>query len=342
MKKIALELSGGADSAAAAVILLEKGFDVTGLFLRLGPSGNGDDLASARSVADKLGVELIVLDMRDFFEKEIIKPFAAEYSAGRTPNPCVECNEKIKFGAALDFALENGFDSVATGHYAGTEEKDGGVFLKRAKSSKDQSYFLYRLTREKLAKILFPLGDLEKSQARATAERAGLAAARRRDSRELCFVPDGDYRSYLRSLGISSPRGKFVDSDGKVLGEHEGIINYTVGQRKGLGAFGKPTFAIKISAENNVVVLGGAREVRSKELLIDGLNFIAVDSLKSPVRANVKIRFRAAEKPATLFPEGDAVRAVFDEPLRAAAPGQSAVFYSGDLVLGGGRISEVR
>lgn len=340
MKKIAIGLSGGVDSATAAHLLLEQGYDVTGIILRLKPGELADsDIADAQRIANHLGIELRVLDRRDIFKKSVIEPFVSEYLAARTPNPCIECNEKIKFGAMLDYALEIGCDAVATGHYAAIEERDGRFLLKRSQSAKDQSYFLYRLSQFQLSHAVFPLEGLEKTQIRETAEKAGLPVAEKGDSQEICFVPNDDYIAYLSSLGIRSPKGNFVDIDGNILGTHDGIINYTIGQRKGLGAFGKPMFVTGISAENNTVTIGENGSQYSRGLVADKMNYIAFDSLEAPIRAQVKIRFRAKPEPALITPNADGTATmVFDEPQRSVTPGQSAVIYDGDIVVGGGRI----
>ncbi len=340
MKKIAIGLSGGVDSATAAHLLLEQGCDVTGIILRLKPGELADnDIADAQKIADFLGIKLHVLDRREFFKDSVIDPFVSEYLAARTPNPCIECNSSIKFGAMLDYALEIGCDGIATGHYAAIEEKDGRFLLKRSKSAKDQSYFLYRLNQFQLSRAVFPLEGLEKPQIREIAEKAGLPVAEKGDSQEICFVPNDDYIAYLSSLGITSPKGDFVDINGNVLGTHNGIINYTIGQRKGLGAFGKPMFVTGISAESNTVTIGENGSQYSRSLIADRMNYIAVDALTQPVRADVKIRFRAKAEPALITPNTDGtVTIVFDEPQRSVTPGQSAVIYSADTVIGGGRI----
>ncbi len=340
MKKIAIGLSGGVDSAAAAYLLLEKGYDVTGIILRLKPESLADaDISDAKRIADRLGIELRVLDRREIFKKNVIDPFVSEYLAARTPNPCVECNNTIKFGTMLDYALEIGCDGIATGHYARIEENCGRFLLKKSQSPKDQSYFLYRLRQHQLSHTVFPLEGMEKAEIREIAEKAGLPVARKGDSQEICFVPNDDYISYLASLGVTSPKGDFVDTNGNVIGTHNGIINYTVGQRKGLGAFGKPMFVTGISAENNTVTIGENGTQYSIGLIADRLNFIPFDSLEASIMADVKIRFRAKPEPATLTPKSDGtVHIVFDEPQRSVTPGQSAVFYDGDTVIGGGRI----
>lgn len=340
MKKIAIGLSGGVDSSAAALLLLEQGYDVTGVILRLKPGNYADsDISDAQKIADCLGIELRILDRRDYFKTNVIDPFVGEYLAARTPNPCVECNAAVKFGTMLDYALEIGCEGIATGHYAKIEEKDGRFLLKRSESAKDQSYFLYRLNQFQLSRAIFPLEGMAKEEIRLKAEKAGLPVARKGDSQEICFVPDDDYIAYLTSLGITSPKGNFIDKNGVVLGTHNGIINYTIGQRKGLGAFGKPMFVTAMNAENNTVTIGENGSQYSRGFVADKLNFIAFDKLEEPIRANVKIRFKAKEQPALITPNADGtVTVVFDEPQRSVTPGQSAVFYDGDIILGGGRI----
>lgn len=340
VKKIAVGMSGGVDSSAAAQILLEQGYDVMGIILRLKPENGADnDIEDAKKIAAKLGIELKVLDRREFFKKSVIEPFISEYLSARTPNPCVECNFAIKFGAMLDYALENGCDGIATGHYAKIEEENGRFLLKRSESSKDQSYFLYRLNQFQLSHSIFPLEGMEKSVIREKAEAAGIHVAEKKDSQEICFVPDDDYISYLSSLGITSPKGNFIDANGNILGEHNGIINYTIGQRKGLGAFGKPMFVTKISSAENTVTIGENGSQYSSGLIADRLNFIPFDELCEPFKANAKIRFRAKEQPAMIIPDSDStVKVIFDEPQRSVTPGQSVVFYSGNTVIGGGRI----
>lgn len=340
MKKIAIGLSGGVDSSTAAHLLLQQGFDVTGIILRLKPDSLADaDIADARRIADALGIELHVLDRREIFRKSVIEPFVSEYLAARTPNPCVECNAAIKFGVMLDYALEIGCDGIATGHYAKIEEKDGRFLLRRSESAKDQSYFLYRLNQFQLAHSMFPLEGMEKEKIREIAEKANLPVAKKGDSQEICFVPNDDYIAYLTAMGISSPKGNFIDKSGNILGTHNGIINYTIGQRKGLGAFGKPMFVTGINAADNTVTIGENGSQYSRGLVADRLNFIAVEELTEPMRADVKIRFRAKEQPATVTPNGDGtVTVIFDEPQRSVTPGQGAVFYDGDIIIGGGRI----
>ena len=284
-----------------------------------------------------------MLDLREFFKEKIIEPFVGEYLAARTPNPCIECNGIIKFGAMLDYAVSKGCNALATGHYAKIEQSGGRFLLKKADSVKDQSYFLYRLTQAQLSRAVFPLAGMDKTQIRAIAESAGLPVAKKHDSQEICFVPNDDYSAYLASLGVTSPPGDIVDGSGNVLGTHNGIINYTVGQRKGLGAYGKPMFVTGLDSERNAVVIGENGAQYGIGLVADRLNLIDRDVVTEPFRASVRIRFRAKEQPALIIPEGDGFRAIFDEPQRSITPGQSAVIYDGETVVGGGRIiSQIR
>ena len=340
MKKLAVGLSGGVDSSAAARILLERGYDVMGIILRLKPLDGADsDISDAEKIAKKLGIELRVVDKREFFKKSVIEPFVGEYLSARTPNPCVECNYALKFGAMLEYALENGCDGIATGHYAGAEKCGNRILLKKSISAKDQSYFLYRLNQFQLSHSVFPLEGLEKSFIRQKAEECGIHVAEKKDSQEICFVPDDDYIAYLSSLGVTSPKGNFIDKEGNILGTHNGIINYTIGQRKGLGAFGKPMFVTGISAENNTVTIGENGSQYRSSLVADRVNWIAFDKVDSPIQVQAKIRFKAKEQPATVTPNPDGTVTVeFTEPQRSVTPGQSVVFYDGDIVLGGGRI----
>ena len=326
MKKIAVGLSGGVDSCTAAYLLREQGYEVMGITLRLKQGSLADaDIDDARRIAEALGIELEVLDLREFFKEKIIEPFVGEYLAARTPNPCIECNGIIKFGAMLDYAVSKGCDTFLT------SDIKYDVFL------------LYRLTQAQLSRAVFPLAGMDKTQIRAIAESAGLPVAKKHDSQEICFVPNDDYSAYLASLGVTSPPGDIVDGRGNVLGTHNGIINYTVGQRKGLGAYGKPMFVTGLDSERNAVVIGENGAQYGIGLVADRLNLIDRDAVTEPFRASVRIRFRAKEQPALIIPEGDGFRAIFDEPQRSITPGQSAVIYDGETVVGGGRIiSQIR
>lgn len=335
--KVAVGLSGGVDSAVAAYLLREQGYEVMGITLLLKPGESDADVSDAIAVARSLGIEHKILDRRDLFREKIINPFADEYVNGRTPNPCIECNQVIKFGAMLDYALENGCDKLATGHYAACEFTDGRYLLKKSDSPKDQSYFLYRLNEFQLSKIIFPVTVKDKEDIRQTAQQAGIPVADKKDSLEICFVPDDNYVGYLASIGITSPAGNIISKDGTVMGKHSGIINYTVGQRKGIGAYGRPMFVTDINASDNTVTIGDNGEQYSSSLTADRVSFIG-DVPTEPFRAEVKIRFRAKQVPALVTPFEGGFTVDFDEPQRSVTPGQSAVIYDGDTVLGGGRI----
>ncbi len=352
-KRVMLGMSGGVDSSVAALLLLKAGYDVTGVTMRLRPdeymqqSAAGgccslDDIDDARRVAYKLGIDHLVLNFQDTFEKDVIDYFARQYAEGLTPNPCIACNRYVKFDAMLRRAQALDFDYIATGHYAIIEQNDAGRWLlKKAPASKDQSYVLYSFTQEQLSHTLMPLGDYTKPQARAMAEEAGLPVAHKPDSQEICFVENNDYAGFIENYtGTKAPAGNFLDADGKVIGRHHGITHYTIGQRKGLGAaFGKPMYVTKIDTIHNTVSLGEEGSQYSRFLTAADLNFIPFDTLDSARRTQVKVRYQAHPADATLIPlEGGKVRVEFDTPQRAVTPGQAVVFYDGDLVLGGGTI----
>jgi len=336
-KKVFVGMSGGVDSSVAAAILLEKGYQVEGISLILTENQENAGIFDAKAVADVLGIPLHVFDMKKEFKNSVISNFIEEYRAGRTPNPCIVCNEKIKFGLMLDKALEMGADYLATGHYAKIEEGNGRFELKAADSAKDQSYFLYRLNQHQLSHILFPMADMEKVDTRELARKYGLPVAEKSDSQEICFIPDDDYVKYLKeAAGVIPVPGDFVNLQGEKIGEHKGIINYTIGQRKGLGAFGEPMFVTKIDAKTNEVVLAPNGYQQSIEFIVENLS----EPITSETILDVKIRFRAPRVPAKIIPINEkAVKVAFIEPQRAITPGQSAVFYSGDTVISGGYIS---
>ena len=313
-----------------------------GITLRLKQGSLADaDIADARRIAEALGIELEVLDLREYFKEKIIEPFVGEYFAARTPNPCIECNGIIKFGAMLDYAVSKGCNALATGHYAKIEQSGGRFLLKKADSVKDQSYFLYRLTQAQLSRAVFPLAGMDKTQIRAIAESAGLPVAKKHDSQEICFVPNDDYSAYLASLGVTSPPGDIVDGRGNVLGTHNGIINYTVGQRKGLGVSAdRPLYVLSKDAKHNTVLLGDDAELFSSALLASRVNWIITPPAE-PLRVTAKTRYSQRESAATVTPlDGGAVRVDFDEPQRAITAGQAVVFYRGDVVVGGATIDK--
>lgn len=343
MKKIMLGMSGGVDSSVAALLLKEKGYDVKGVTLRLHCEAQQllNDIRDAKAVCDKLGLEHFSFDLRDDFKNYVTDNFINEYLRGRTPNPCIECNKNIKFGKMLEKAEECGCDYIATGHYARITEQNGRFILLKAKDlSKDQSYVLYPLSQYQLSKSVFPLGDLTKTEAREKAEENGFINAEKKDSQDICFVPDGDYAAFIEKNGYESLIGDYVDTKGNILGKHSGIIRYTVGQRKGLGiALGKPAFVIEKDALSGKVTLGDEEHLFYKKILVEDVNFIPFDSLEGEMGVTAKLRYRHNEQPATIYPHGNGrVIIEFDEPQRAPSPGQSAVFYDGEIVVGGGKI----
>lgn len=342
-EKVMLGMSGGVDSSAAAIILQEMGFEASGATLTLCSDDDVSNTRDAKAVCDILGIPHFSFDLREEFSSCVISNFIDTYLAGKTPNPCIECNKRIKFGEMLDIALQNGFDKIATGHYARLEQAaDGRYILKKARdSSKDQSYVLYGLTQAQLSRVLFPLGDHTKLEIRQKALSAGLINAKRPDSQDICFVPDGDYAAFIeKTLGLTSKAGDYVDINGNILGRHNGLIRYTLGQRKGLGiALGKPAFVIDKMADKNLVVLGDEEYLFKSEVYAENVNFIPFDTLNGEMRVTAKLRYRHTEQPAVIIPNGEhGVLIRFDEPQRAPSPGQAAVFYDGDTVVGGGTI----
>ena len=343
-------MSGGVDSSVAAYLLTRDGYDCIGCTMKLCPDDvaheggccTADDAADARSVARRVGIPFHVFNMTDDFRREVIDRFVSRYLAGRTPNPCVDCNRTMKFALLRRRGEELGYDCLATGHYARIEYRDGRWTLRKARDpSKDQSYVLYHLTQAELAKTLFPLGDLTKSEARALAAENGFLNAAKPDSQDICFVPDGDYAAVIaRYTGKTEPEGDFVLPDGSVIGRHKGISRYTVGQRRGLGvAYSEPLYVKRILVAENKVLLGRDEDLYGTSCDVSDANWIAGETPSAPVRCAVKIRYRQTEQPATVTPlEGGRAHVEFDSPQRAITPGQSAVFYDGDEVLGGGEI----
>ena len=343
-------MSGGVDSSVAAYLLTRDGYDCIGCMMKLCPDDvaheggccTADDAADARSVARRVGIPFHVFNMTDDFRREVIDRFVSRYLAGRTPNPCVDCNRTMKFALLRRRGEELGYDCLATGHYARIEYRDGRWTLRKARDpSKDQSYVLYHLTQAELAKTLFPLGDLTKSEARALAAENGFLNAAKPDSQDICFVPDGDYAAVIaRYTGKTEPEGDFVLPDGSVIGRHKGISRYTVGQRRGLGvAYSEPLYVKRILVAENKVLLGRDEDLYGTSCDVSDVNWIAGETPSAPVRCAVKIRYRQTEQPATVTPlDGGRAHVEFDRPQRAITPGQSAVFYDGDEVLGGGEI----
>ena len=333
-QRVVLGLSGGVDSAVAARLLLRE-YDVLGVYLDIGLGGSGG--ADASAVADSLGIPFETVDIRNALEREVCAPFAADYLAGRTPLPCARCNPAVKFPALLAAAERFGAPYVATGHYARVSQgADGGPLLLRGRPANDQSYMLARLPRDMLGRVRFPLGDVEKMCTRAQAEASDLSAARRPDSMEICFIPDNDYAAWLDRRGGTPPPGKFVDLEGRVLGEHKGIHHYTLGQRRGLGISSTGRlFVAAIRPETNEVVLSHGEGLYASVVECTRLNWLGDTPLDGPRTVSVRLRHSKREDAARVFPLGDGqVELHMERPARAPTPGQLAVFYDGDMVLG--------
>lgn len=334
--KVVLGLSGGVDSTAAALLLQEKGYEVVGLYFDIGKGGR----ERAETVAGQLGIEFIYKDVSQMFEDLIVGNFCSEYACARTPNPCIVCNPLVKFKTLLDVADEVGAYHIATGHYADTyydETSDLWFIKKAANERKDQSYMLYRLGQEAISRLILPLNEIDdKEKVRELAREKALVNSEAKDSQEICFIDANDnYKDFLRRKGITASEGDFIDPDGNVLGRHKGILDYTIGQRKGLGiALGKPAFVTKIDGEKNQVVLGDNADLFKHEVISSG-NIL----LKDTKEITAKIRYAAKPAEATLcLLEDGRIKTVFKDAQRAATPGQSIVFYDGDLVIGGGFI----
>ncbi|MBQ3181409.1 MAG: tRNA 2-thiouridine(34) synthase MnmA [Clostridia bacterium] len=335
MKKVLIGMSGGVDSSVAAALLKEQGYDVHGVTLKLTDT-ESPFIDDAKAVCKILGIEFTVIDFRDKFKNYVEKTFVEEFKSGKTPNPCVICNKMIKFGALFDYAMENGFDYVATGHYAKIVESNGTYSLYAAKSKeKDQTYFLYSLTREKLSKILMPLGEYDKDTVRNLAKSYNLPVWGKKDSQDICFIPDGDKNAYLKKFLPDVP-GNFLDTDGNIIGSHTGIFNYTYGQRKGLGAFGKPMFVLSINPTDNSITLGESGQEYSKSFLIKDVNLIK-DLHKSFV-CTCKVRYSTNCLDCSVEQNGEYIKVTLNAPARSITPGQACVFYDGEQVLGGGTI----
>ena len=348
MKKVLLGMSGGVDSSVAAVLLQKAGYEVIGAMMKLwddGKCGNEKSEQDAKKVCDALSIPLHIIDLKREFNKCVIQNFIEEYKVCRTPNPCIECNKYLKFGLMYEKAKELGCDFIATGHYAKTDyspEYEQYVLKKSNAGSKDQSYVLYNLPRKMVDKVLFPLGDFEnKEQIRKIAKEHNLQVADKPDSEDICFIPDGDYKKFLETNSVlKAKKGDIVNTEGKILGKHEGLYKYTIGQRKGLGiANSVPLFVKGFNQEKNELIVGEEKEIFSKETIANEVNLILVDEITRPMKVKAKIRYAAREADCTIYPiEDGKIKVVFDEPQRAITPGQSIVFYIDDIVLGGGKI----
>lgn len=348
-------MSGGVDSSVAAYLLKKEGYDCTGVTMKLySLPADADpgkrtccslsDTEDARSVAARLEIPYYVWDMQEQFKQEVIQKFANTYLEGNTPNPCIDCNRYLKFDALLKRAGILGMDYIASGHYARIEQDPitGRYLLKKGlDSSKDQSYVLYAMTQDQLAHTRFPLGHYTKKEIRALAEEQGFLNAAKPDSQDICFIPDGDYASFIEQYTNNTPReGNFIQKDGTVLGRHKGTIHYTLGQRRGLGISSEERlYVCGKCPSDNTVILGKNADLFSRSFSISDINLIASERLTSPIRCKVKIRYRQAEQWATAQQTAeDRIQITFEEPQRAITPGQAAVLYDGDLVLGGGTI----
>ena len=342
-ENIMVGMSGGVDSSVAALLLKNMGYSVLGATLFLCGNNDEKNAADALSVCEKLGIEHCTFDLKSEFSDLVVADFINEYKKGNTPNPCIVCNRCIKFGKMLELATQNGCEKIATGHYARIEKTaDGRYLLLKAKDeSKDQSYVLYMLTQNELSRVVLPLGDLSKPQIREIALQNGLVCADRPDSQDICFVPDGDYAEFIEEKEMKKyPEGYYVDINGNILGKHKGVIRYTLGQRKGLGiALGKPQFVIEKNAVENLVVLGDEELLFKDTVKVKDVNFIPFDKLEGEMRVTAKLRYRHSAEPAVIFMSGEnEVTIKFDKPQRAPSAGQAAVFYDGDIVVGGGTI----
>lgn len=354
-KKVLVGMSGGVDSSVAAYLLKEQGYEVIGVTMQIwqddeefiekeGGCCSLSAVADARRVANKIGISFYVMNFKDAFKRNVIDYFVDEYMEGRTPNPCIACNKFIKFSSFLDKAMAMGIDYVATGHYAIIEKHNNRYIIKKSEDDKkDQTYALYNLTQFQLERTLMPCGQYKKSKIRKIAKEIGLRVHNKKDSEEICFIPDNDHGRYIKNRFPNKVReGNFVDKQGNILGTHKGIVYYTIGQRKGLGiAFGKPMYVVDINPFRNEVVLGDLEDLLNTELIAKDTNYIPFDTLKEPMEVEAKIRYSQTPSKAIITPiEDGRVRVNFHEKQRAITKGQSVVFYKDDLLIGGGIIEK--
>ena len=346
MKKVLLGMSGGVDSSVAAIILQKQGYEVIGCTMTLWKPEEiekEDTIKDAKKVCEKLGIPHYTLDYKKEFKCKVVDTFIKEYENTKTPNPCVECNKYLKFGLLYQKATELGCEYIATGHYAKTEysEKYKQYVLKKSdEEKKDQTYFLYTIPKHEIEHIIFPLQNLkEKSDTRKIAEEYGLEIAKKKDSQEICFIPNDDYKTFLNKY-IKTQEGKIALRSGEILGKHTGIINYTIGQRKGLGiAYKEPLYVVELDKEKNEVIVGTEEELYTSELYATEINWTIFEKLEKEIECYAKIRYRAKPAKAKIIPKGEQVKVEFEEPQRAITKGQSVVFYIEDVLIGGGKIS---